>query len=107
MPSPQYSAEAVGEVSQRGGDVDRIGVLGFLCLGAELVLEHRLARRLAGECGGLGVDGADRGAKQSLLPRVQAAHHHLVQREQERDLLPRHLGCLGHVPRVQRVRRVV
>ena len=104
---PAVLGQAVGEVSQRGGDVDRIGVLRFLRLGAQLLLEHRLARRLAGECGGLGVDGADSGAEQSLLARVQAAHHHLVQREQERDLLPRDLRRVGHVPRVQRVGRVV
>ena len=105
---PAILAEAVGEVAERGGDVDRVGVLRVLRLGAELLAgASTRVGVLAGECGGLGVDGADRGAEQSLLPGVQAAHHHLVQREQERDLLPRHLRRIGHVPRVQRVGGVV
>ena len=104
---PAILGQAVGEVSQRGGDIDRVLFLRLLRLGAQLLLEHRFPRRLARECGGLGVDGADSGAEQPLLARVQAAHHHLVKREQERDLLPRNLRRIRHVPRVQRVRRVV
>ena len=107
MPSPAVLRQAVGEVPQRRGDVDRVGVLRFAGLGAELVLEHRLARLAAGQRGGLGVDGADRGADHPDLPGVKAAHHHLVQREQERDLLPRDLRRIRHIPRVQRVRGVV
>ena len=107
MPSPQYSARRSARFRSVAATSTASCVLRVLRLGAQLLLEHRLARRLAGECGGLGVDGADSGAEQPLLPGVQAAHHHLVQREQERDLLPRHLRRVGHVPRVQRVGRVV
>ena len=107
MPCPQYSDRRSARFRSVAATSTASCVLGFLCLGAELVLEHRLARLAARQRRCLGVDGADRGADHPDLPRVQAAHHHLVQREQERDLLPRDLRRIRHVPRVERVGGVV
>ena len=106
MPSPQYS----DSWSARLRSVAAISGASAFCASSAWARSSSRSSDSVGDAaerGGLAVDGADPGGEHPELLAVQAAHHHLVQRDQERDLLPRHLRRVGHVPRVQRVRRVL
>ena len=100
--------EPRGEAAAQRGELVRALALVEVGHRQQLGAQHRLARRFVLERRGARVDGADRLAEHGLLGLAQAlvAHHQRVQREQERDLLARHPGRVGHVPRVQRERGV-
>jgi hypothetical protein len=101
---PAVLRQLIGEVPQRRRDLRRIGLARVLGLRAQLLAQQRLGRRAA-EPGRLAVNSADAGSEHPQLLAVEAAHHHLMQRNQECDLLARHLRRLHDVPWIERVRR--
>ena len=106
MPSPQYSPSW----SARLRSAAAISGASAFCASSAWARSSSRSSDSVGDCaerGRLAVHGADPGGEHPELLAVEAAHHHLMQRDQERDLLPRHPRRIGHVPRVQRVPRAL
>ena len=94
MPSSQYSFRRIARLRSDHGDVDRARCA-WLCSAIARSSSRSIDSRgtSSSSVAARGVDGADRLAELRDLGLAEAlvAHHQRVQRDQERDLLPRHL----------------